>query len=1265
MKTFYSKLIRKVAAFLILSFAATQSVFSVPVATASAFFGACSDSAIVTETMPVSCFRGNDGSASVTVYNAFIPLTWYLDTVLNAGTDSIISFAGLSAGNYTAYYTDAFGCSDSISFTIGSPAGPLSADSCTHQNVSCYGANNGALNAGTISNAVGPVIYLWQNSNGDTISVSSHVTSLPPGIYNLTISDNCGTATCSQTITQPAAMGMTACSHTNVSCFGGSDGTLSAGLITNSIGVISYSWKNSSNVLVGTTANISNLAAGTYFLTVTDSCGSLTCTRLITQPLALSMTSCTYTNVNCIGGNSGSVSAGVVSNAIGIVQYSWINSSNIVVGTTASVSSLPIGTYTLTVNDSCGSLTCSVTIIQSPSMTMTACSKTDVNCGGASTGSVSAGVVSNAIGTVQYSWINSSNIVVGTTAGVSNLPAGIYTLTVTDGCGPITCSVTINQSAGMTMTACSKTDVNCSGASTGSVVAGTLSNAVGTIQYRWVNSSNIVVGTTAGISNLPAGLYTLTVNDSCGSLTCSVTIIQSAALSISSCSHTNVSCYGGSSGSVTGGTVTNPSGTVLYSWKNSSNVVVGTTATVSNLPSGIYSLTISDNCGSTTCTETIAQPALPLSLSACSHTNETCIGGSTGSVTAGTVSNSIGAVSYSWKNSANINVGNTPSVSNLPIGTYTLTVTDSCSSVSCSQIITAPSIGITITSCSHSNVLCYGGSNGSVSVGTIANSSGTINYSWKNLNNVVVGTTPSVTNLPAGTYTLVVSDLCGSDSCTQLVVQPASPLSLIACSATNVTCHGANNGSVSAGTISGGSGTLIYSWRDGSNIVVGTTATVNNLGADVYTLTVTDACGSTGCMQSVVEPAALTMAACTYIDANCNGSSTGIAAAGGITGSVGNVNYTWKNSNNVTIGNSGILTNIPAGNYSLTVTDNCSSISCSVTIGQPSPISMTACTHIDADCFGSNSGSVASGLVSGVTGLVFYTWTDGNNNPVSYAPTVSSLPAGDYYLKVTTDCGILTCSETIFQFPELIAFGCSHTDACYGGSNGSVNAGFVTGGVGTINYTWLNDSAYIVATTPSANNLPPGNYYLTISDDCAVITCDETILETNTILSSFSISACDSYFLPWGGVADTSGDYDHQYSTTSGCDSIVTAHVYLNPNYNYNFSDSAYISYNLPWGSTVTTSGDYTFAYIASNGCDSIVTAHIVILLNTEIGETGIPQNDIYTLRGSSLILSNKIRNAVLYSIEGQRVPMYNLAEGIYLLRVIYHGHMLVIKIKI
>jgi hypothetical protein len=295
---------------------------------------------------------------------------------------------------------------------------------------------------------------------------------------------------------------------------------------------------------------------------------------------------------------------------------------------------------------------------------------------------------------------------------------------------------------------------------------------------------------------------------------------------------------------------------------------------------------------------------------------------------------------------------------------------------------------------------------------------------------------------------------------------------------------------------------------------------------------------------------------------------------------------------------------------------------------------------------------------------VYYTWSDTTNNPVSYSSTVSGLPAGDYTLTVMTDCGTLSCTQTVSQFPELTVFGCSSTDACFGGSTGTVDAGLVSGSVGMVNYMWVNDSADIVGTTPYVDNLVPGNYYLTVTDNCNTVLCDLFINATDTLQSSFSTTACEAYMLPWGTMANVTGDYTYNYSTSVGCDSIVTAHVEVNTNFSTTFTDSAYLSYTLPWGIAVSLSGDYTYTYVAANGCDSIVTAKITILIPTGVNEASVSQKDLFEIVGSSLQISDMVTRSELYNVEGQIVPNDNLAGGIYLLRIIYRDKIFIFKIK-
>jgi hypothetical protein len=74
-----------------------------------------------------------------------------------------------------------------------------------------------------------------------------------------------------------------------------------------------------------------------------------------------------------------------------------------------------------------------------------------------------------------------------------------------------------------------------------------------------------------------------------------------------------------------------------------------------------------------------------------------------------------------------------------------------------------------------------------VTAGTVTGAVGTIKYSWKNASSIEVGTTASVANLPAGTYTLTVSDDCSSKS-NCYCGQPATALALAASTKSDATC---------------------------------------------------------------------------------------------------------------------------------------------------------------------------------------------------------------------------------------------------------------------------------------------------------------------------------------------------------------------------------------------------------------------------------------------------------------------------------------------
>ncbi|MDB5283921.1 MAG: hypothetical protein JWO06_2996, partial [Bacteroidota bacterium] len=203
-------------------------------------------------------------------------------------------------------------------------------------------------------------------------------------------------------------------SVTNVTCNGLSNGSATVA-VSGGTPTYIYHWSNSQS-----TATASNLAAGTFPVTITDAAGcSVTTSKTVTQPNALNV-SVTPTNAGCStpGKAVASVTGGTTA-----YTYSWNQGSS-----NGNVdSNLTAGIYLLTVTDahSC-TASVSVTISSTGGLTLSP-SATNVNCFGNHTGSVSV-TASGGSGTTHYTWSTTD-----TTQTVSNLAAGTYLVTVTEG----------------------------------------------------------------------------------------------------------------------------------------------------------------------------------------------------------------------------------------------------------------------------------------------------------------------------------------------------------------------------------------------------------------------------------------------------------------------------------------------------------------------------------------------------------------------------------------------------------------------------------------------------------------------------------------------------------------------------------------------------------------------------------------------------------------------------------------------------------------
>jgi len=297
-----------------------------------------------------------------------------------------------------------------------------------------------------------------------------------------------------------------------------------------------------------------------------------------------------------------------------------------------------------------------------------------------------------------------------------------------------------------------------------------------------------------------------------------------------------------------------------------------------------------------------------------------------------------------------------------PAGSTQFQVTDNAGTVytfTAANLVpctTTPCTSLTVTASSVTNVSCFGGSNGAITI----NASGGIgpySYSWT----PNIGNGANVNNLPAGTYSVSILDVNNCPgSFTASITQP----SLLTVSTNSVsTLCGTSNGSVSA-TPSGGIVPYSYSWTPGN----GNTATVANLAAGVYSLVITDANGCSSNGTATVSNSNGPSVNCTVSNVSCFGGTNGAAMAQ-VSGGTSPYTYAWT----PTGGTNATASNLSAGSYALQVTDNSGCIgTTSVTITEPTQIILSE-TIIPSSCTNDN-GSV-SVVVSGGTGPYTYTWS--------------------------------------------------------------------------------------------------------------------------------------------------------------------------------------------------------------------------------------------------------------------------------------------------
>lgn len=996
----------------------------------------------------VNCYGDQTGSLNMGLTGGTSPYTY----TMNPGniSNNNGAFNSLFAGSYTITGVDANNCSVSIIKTILEPSAPLQISSVNTVTPTCVPGNNGSITV----NVVGGTTAYTYNINGGMSQNSPLFNSLSVSNYTVNVTDAnlCTTSSVVSIVNSAAPYFDSTISYQNILCYNAANGTITAPA-QSGVGTLTYTLQP--GAATNTNGSFINLPPNNYTVLVSDA-NSCTATTLIqiTQPPQLVWDSVDNRDVSCYNGSNGLVTSSA-SGGSGQITYTLmpVNMTNV----SGAFFGLGTGNYTLIAVDTNGcSIQSAFAINQFPQIIWNNPLNNLPACMGGANGSIQI-TASGGAGGFSYTMLPTG--VTNTNGLFNGLTAGVYTIATIDlnNCTDTT-TVSLNNPNPISATIANTIPASCVPGCDGSFSVNT-SGGSGAIVY---SLNGTVFQVSNSFNNLCAGAYTVTVKDANNCTGTSVVTISTAnGPSGVSVSISDVSCFGGTNG-IIAASLSGSSGSVNYQLQplGISNTLGG----FNNLTIGTYTILATDATGCTISTvASISQPSL-LQLGTPNIISPLCNGATNGSLS---ISGVGGTPNYTY-NLAPTGLSNSTGVfSTLAAGVYTVSVIDgnNCSASSLLNI-SQPDI-VLVTPVTISEVLCFGGDNGSISVGAVGGS-GVYTYTLQPGN--IPSTTGIFLNLTQGAYTIIATDTnsCIGDTIVN-IIQP-SQLQVTNLTGSSASCNPGNDATITIAAI-GGSGVYSYSLNNGvpqsSNVFI-------NVGIGNYTIQVTDAnnCTATSTI-SITNPNAPSITNIITTSASCNpgcDASITITAIGG----TNPLNYSLNASSPQA---SNLFNALCSGSYTISVSDaNGCTVTSLSSINTAIGPALNATNVTNITCFGLTNGIVGLNVAGGTAPL---TYTILPSNTTNTTGVFSSLGVGSFTVNVSDANGCtLSTIASVSQPPQML-FTNSISDSvlCNGQSNGAIQFGF-TGGTGTVTYSLAPAGTFVAPSTFSNLN---GNVNYTIS----------------------------------------------------------------------------------------------------------------------------------------------------------------------------------------